>query len=230
MSDIFREVDEDLRKERYSVLWSKYGWFVIALAILIVVGTAGYRGYQYLSAQKVAQAGAQFQGATELLAANNAADAKQVLSNLAENGAGSYGDLARFKLAGLEQDGKTAAEQAEAFIALSKDAGLSQSARQLAQLRAGYLLVDTASLEKLTEVVGDLNTDTSAYRHAAREILALGAYRNGNREAAMDYLTQVTFDASAPRSIKARMEAYISVFSGHEGTSLAAPSTATGGQ
>ncbi len=47
MSDIFREVDEDIRHEKYRRLWDRFGSWVIAVAVLIVVGTGGYRGWLY---------------------------------------------------------------------------------------------------------------------------------------------------------------------------------------
>ena len=40
MSDIFREVEEDVRREKLEKFWKAYGDYVIALAAVIVVGTA----------------------------------------------------------------------------------------------------------------------------------------------------------------------------------------------
>ena len=37
MANIFNEVDEDIRKERYKKLWSRYGIYLIGLIILIVL-------------------------------------------------------------------------------------------------------------------------------------------------------------------------------------------------
>ena len=42
MSDIFREVDEEIRHERYKRLWDRFGPYLIAVALLIVVGTAAF--------------------------------------------------------------------------------------------------------------------------------------------------------------------------------------------
>ena len=49
MANIFREVDEDIRKERYINLFRKYGVYVIAIIVIIVGTLAGiqfYSGYQ----------------------------------------------------------------------------------------------------------------------------------------------------------------------------------------
>ena len=37
MANIFNEVDEDIRKERYQSLWNKYGKYVISLIVLIIL-------------------------------------------------------------------------------------------------------------------------------------------------------------------------------------------------
>ena len=43
MSDILRQVDEDLRKERLSNLWKKYGLYLVAFIIVIVLTVVGYQ-------------------------------------------------------------------------------------------------------------------------------------------------------------------------------------------
>ena len=58
MSELFNEVDEDLRREQLKKLWDRYSLFIIAIAILIVAGVGGWRGYSYLEAKKSAEAGA----------------------------------------------------------------------------------------------------------------------------------------------------------------------------
>ena len=37
MANIFNEVDEDIRKERYKKLWSSYGKYLIGLIISIIL-------------------------------------------------------------------------------------------------------------------------------------------------------------------------------------------------
>ena len=40
MSDIFHEVEEEVRREHYEKLWKKYGNYVIAVASVLVLGVA----------------------------------------------------------------------------------------------------------------------------------------------------------------------------------------------
>ena len=58
MADIFHEVDEEVRREQLKKLWDRYSIHLIAVAILIVAGVSGWRGYEYWEAKKAATAGA----------------------------------------------------------------------------------------------------------------------------------------------------------------------------
>ena len=52
MSEILRQVDEDLRKEKLSNLWKKYGLYAILLSITIIVSVIGYQLNFYISKSK----------------------------------------------------------------------------------------------------------------------------------------------------------------------------------
>ena len=62
MSDdsFFREVEEELRNERLQSIWTKYGTYLIAAAIALVVGVAVWRYLDYSNAQQAAEAGELF--------------------------------------------------------------------------------------------------------------------------------------------------------------------------
>ena len=72
MSELFDEVDEEVRRDQLKKLWDQYSIYIIALALLIIAGVGGWRGYQYLEAKKAAEAGAAFDKAVELSEAEQA--------------------------------------------------------------------------------------------------------------------------------------------------------------
>ena len=57
MGDLFREVDEELRSDRFQEFWNRYGKILIGVAVAIVLATGGYRYYEYYTAKQAAEAG-----------------------------------------------------------------------------------------------------------------------------------------------------------------------------
>ena len=54
MSELFDEVDEDVRRDQLKKLWDKYSVYIVAAALFVVAGVGGWRGYQYIEAKKAA--------------------------------------------------------------------------------------------------------------------------------------------------------------------------------
>ena len=110
MSDIFREVDEEIRHERYKRLWDRFGPYLIAVALLIVVGTAAYRGWVYWRETEAQASGDVFVQAVRLAEEGKFADAEARLGELSD-APGGYPSLARLRAASLQaQAGDPAAE------------------------------------------------------------------------------------------------------------------------
>jgi hypothetical protein len=70
VSELFDEVDEEVRRDQLKKLWDRYSIVLIAGALLIIAAVGGWRGYQYLEAKKAAEAGAAFDKAAELAEQN----------------------------------------------------------------------------------------------------------------------------------------------------------------
>jgi hypothetical protein len=46
LGDIFREIDEELRQEKYEKLWQRYGKLIIAAAVVLILSVASYKGWE----------------------------------------------------------------------------------------------------------------------------------------------------------------------------------------
>ena len=99
MSELFDEVDEDVRREQLKKLWDQYSIYIVAAAFLVVAAVGGWRGYQYLEAKKAAEAGAAFDKAVELSEQNKSAEAEAAFNNLAATAPSGYRMLARLRAA-----------------------------------------------------------------------------------------------------------------------------------
>jgi len=206
VSELFNEVDEDLRREQLRKIWDKYSLLIIAVAILIVVGVGGYRGYMYLEAKKAAVAGAAFDRAVELAEQNKHAEAEAAFTKLAAEAPSGYRTLARLRAAA-----EAAARDPQAAVKLYDDIIADRTVpaleQDLARIRAGSLLLETTPYEAMLTRLEPATTNTSTYRHSARELLALSAWKANNAVATRQWLDMMSNDAETPASLRTRAEA-----------------------
>ena len=205
MADIFHEVDEEVRRERLKKLWDRYSIYLIALAVLIVVGMSAWRGYEYWMAKKAAAAGAAFEAAAALSEQGKYDEAEGAFAKVAAEAPAGYRVLARMRAANALAQVKPA-DAVKAYDELSADASIDSTWQDLAAVRAGMLLVDTASLADMRRRLDPLAEPSRSFRHTARELLALSAWRNRDLAAARRYLDMIATDAETPPGTRARAD------------------------
>jgi len=144
VSELFDEVDEDVRRDQLKKLWEKYSLLIIAVAILIVASVGGWRGYQYLEAKKAAEAGAAFDKATELSEANKHAEAEAAFADLAAKAPFGYRVLARLRMA-AEVASRDPQAAAKLFDEIAADRSVGVAEQDLARIRAAQLLLESTS-------------------------------------------------------------------------------------
>lgn len=200
---LFREIDEDLRQEKYTKLWKQYGTHVIAAAFLLVAGVAGYQGWnQYDIGNREAQ-GEQFDSAMRLAREDGRAEATIAFSTLAREG-GGYSVLARLQEAALLAAAKNRAAAAAAYREIADDSGIDAVYRDLAVVLGVLQDMEGGDTGNLTLRLAPLTADANPWRHSAREISAVLAFSSGDRKKAVEIFTGLAKDASAPEGIRAR--------------------------
>ena len=173
MSDIFQEVDEEVRRDKAAEFWKKYQNLILAGAALIVLASGGFRYWQYERERAQQAAGDQFQQALAALEGGKLDEAKAGLDKIAAQAPSGYRALAQMTAAGA-QASKDPQGAIGAFDAISGDAAIDPLLRDAARLRAALLRVDIAGEEqKGAAALTSLSTDNGPYRRLAR--LALGA-------------------------------------------------------
>jgi len=205
MADIFHEVDEEVRRERLQKLWDRYGIYVIGLAVLIVVAIGAWRGYEYWQAKQAAAAGAAFESALSLSEAGKHAEADAAFGKIAAEVPAGYRMLARLRAAAEIAQTKPA-DAVKAYDELAADASLGATLQDLAAVRAGALMVDTAPLAEMQHRLDPVAEPGHAFRHNARELLALSAWRNHDFTAARRYIDMIAGDGETPPGVRARAD------------------------
>lgn len=210
MADIFREVEEDVRRDRALAFWKKYGNVLVALALLAVAGTAAWRGWVYWQTKQSEAAGARYEQAIEDSKAGRSEEADKELQALASGGARGYEQLSRLRLAA--ELGKSDLEAAlKAYDGIASDTGYSALMRDIARLRAGMLVADTASLAELKARLEPLLAPGGALGANARELLGLAALKAGDYEAAGKWLDEIITDQAAPASLRQRADLLLAI-------------------
>jgi hypothetical protein len=206
VSELFDEVDEEVRREQLKKLWEKYSLFIVGAALLIIAAVGGWRGYQYLEAKKAAEAGDAFNKAAELSEQNKHVEAEAAFADLAAKAPSGYRMLARMRAAGEEADRDPKAA-AKLFDDIAADRSVGAEQQALARIRAAGLLLDTAGYSEMLQRLQSDTTPDATFRHAARELLALSAYRANDATAARKWLEMIEADGETPPSLRSRAEA-----------------------
>lgn len=199
-----REVNEELRSEQLQTAWKRFRPFIIGLAVLIVVGVAGASLFEWWQARESSASGDRFLTAIKAANDKQTDEAAKQLEQLAKDGFGSYPVLARMRLATLKAEkGDTKAAIAD-FLAIGQDGGVPKAMRNVAKLRAAWLMVDNSSYEDVAGQVEELAAASSPVRHSARETLGLAAYKAGNYAKARDWMQMIVDDNDAPAGARTR--------------------------
>ena len=216
MSDdsFIREVEEELRSDQLKSFWDRWGKVIIAAAVLIVVGTAGYRFWLSYSDRVAGESGDRFIEAVDLSNEGKHDEAIAVLNGLTKDGHGQYPALATIRLAAEYAKQGEPQKAVEAYDSIANDTGFDETLRKVAQLRAGLLLVDHGSFDEVSQRLEDLSGAGLSFRHAAREGLGLSAWKEKNYEKALGYFTTIREDAEAPGGARARAGIMLELLAG----------------
>ena len=206
MSELFDEVDEDVRRDQLKKLWEQYSIYIVAGALLIIAAVGGWRGYQYLEAKKAAEAGAAFDKAVELSEANKHSEAEAAFTDLAAKAPSGYRMLARLRAAAevATRDSQAAAKM---YDDIAADRSVGAAEQDLARVRAAGLLLDTATYPAMLTRLEAAAAPGATFRHTARELLALSAWRVNDATAARKWLDLIAGDGETPPSLRSRAEA-----------------------
>ena len=222
MSDdsFIREVEEELRSDRFKALWKRFGPLIIAAAVLLVALTAAWRGWLAYAESRANASGDAFLRAIELAEEGDRDGALEALATLEESGAGRYDLLARMRAASLTASSDPEAAIA-AFTAVADSAQTPAAIADVARLRAGYLLVDHGDAGEANALVGRLAVEDDPMRHSAREVLGLAALKAGDRARATSRFREITADPEVPPGIAARANEVLALIRATDGAGIA---------
>lgn len=206
MGDIFREIDEELRHDRYEKLWRIYGKYVIGLALAVVLSVGGYKGWVHYQTTQREAFSVRYEAAAGLLRDGRNQEAAALFAELGNDGNSGYSALSRFQQAALRADGGDAAGAVELYEAIAADSGVSDMLRDGAAVFGVMHSIDAAdadaaALRRTLEPLMDAN---GAWRQMARELVGVLALRSGDNQDARKQFQMIADDLAAPQAMRAR--------------------------
>ncbi|PHR62604.1 MAG: hypothetical protein COA47_03400 [Robiginitomaculum sp.] len=210
VSDVFNEVDEELRRDQVNKVFRKFLPLIITVMVLVVGGVAGYQSWTWWDAKQKAEAAETFGQANALLEAGQLEAALSAYEAFAASGPKGYAALSKMqaavasmKLGRSVEAARLYREAAEAF-----DDPLFAD---LANLKAVLAVSDQLSLNDLDVRLGPLAGAGRPFRALAREMLAAKAMAEGDLVRARDEYTLLSLSLDVPAGAQQRAQMALSL-------------------
>lgn len=212
MADIFREIDEELQQERAAKLWQRYGGWLIAVAVGVVLAVAGNVFWGRYSADLQAKRGDSYEVAAELVSSGNPKQGAEAFAELADDAGSGYATLARLReAAALAEAGDTDA----ALTVFEKVAADGQAPYGgLARVWAVRLRIGSADAATLIAELGPALADGGPWRPLAVETEAAVRLQDGETGKAAELYKSLADDASTPSQLRARATEMVKALGG----------------
>lgn len=201
---LFREINEELRQEKFGKLWKTYGNYAIAVVVLAIAGVAGYQVWHNHDLSKRAEESAQFTTALRATMENRSAEATQTFTKLAETGGNGYALISKLDLAAIKSRDGNKAEAASAYLAIAGHKDTTPELRDLALLLSVLQEIDNGDPKTLTDRIAPLVSPANPWRFNAKEFTAYLAQRMGETQRAGQLFRELADDATAPQGIRTR--------------------------
>jgi hypothetical protein len=202
--NLFKEIDEDLRQQKYANLWKKYGKLAIGCAVALILGVASIKGWEaYQLNQKMTDSNL-LMSALKSIDQENSKNAITVLDTLIKNGSSGYSILAKFNQASILAKNGKYQKAIDNYLLIVDDGSVDKVLRDLALIKSAYLSLEYASSDKLLEKLSNIINSENAWRHSAKELSALFAYRSGDAVRAHQVYKELADDLTAPTGMRSR--------------------------
>jgi len=218
VTDIFREVEEDVRRERIEKLWKEYGDYVLVGVAVIVLAVAGWQFWSYYHTQQLLKASDAYSSATLKAQGGDSAAAAAEFARLSKEAPGGYATLARLQQANALMSSGHVADAVTIYRQVEQ--GSDPSLAAIARIRHAWAIVDFASKAEITALLGPLTAPNNDWKYSAREIIAYSDYRAGNTSAAIAAFKGLADHPGAPPALRQRALAMMTFLSGGAGSNV----------
>ena len=203
MSDIFREIDEELRRDNLLKLWSRYGRYIIAIAVFALVVAGGFVAWRDHQLSERRAQSTRYAGALILAREGKEADAVKVFAAIAHEG-GGYAILAAFEEAALLAKSGDREAAVAAYDRIAAASEFDSDLRGLAVLLSVMQRMPEADAQTTIDRLAPLTASGNPWRPSAIELTALARLKLQDKSGALALFKSLADDPATPQSLRAR--------------------------
>ena len=201
---LLREIDEELRQEKFAKLWKRYGNYVLGAAVALVLAVAGYKGWQAWDIKNRTAESDRFVAALAAVGQEKFEDASRDFAALAEDSSGGYAVLARLREAAALTELGEKAEAVKIYEMVAADSATPDMFKGLAIILSVLHTVDGDDVATQRGRLEPLTADDNPWRFNAKELLGVIAQKQGEIDKARDIFKSLTQDTAAPAGVRSR--------------------------
>ena len=205
MSDILRQVDEDLRKDRLLKIWSLYKIYIVGSIFILLISLSGYQYYLSINKSKNEAIVEQY---------INSMDGNAQIEQLLEldNSDNPFiKGLAKLKRAELYFVAEKKEQAIKLLESISIDESLNQIIRDLALYKFLMIQLDALDKDQYFEIIDSQNLKESKFQYLFKELKALKYLVEGDRINSIEIFESIILDENSPIDLKTRSEKFIKI-------------------
>ena len=205
MSDILRQVDEDLRKDKLIAIWKSYRVYIVGFIVIILISLSGYQYYLSSSKSKneaIVEAYINAINSTDTNISLNRLIALDQISNSYIKG------LSKLKRAELYFALENNEEALQLLDSISNDDTLDQVIRDLALYKYLMVQLDILDDDQYFSIIDEQILRDSKFKYLFKELKAIKYLIQGNKTNSLEIFDTIILDESAPSDLKIRAEKF----------------------
>ena len=213
MSDIFQEVDKELREEKYKTIWNKYKYYIIGIFVLFVFGVGFNSFWKQHTFNEINDRSARFFTAMEL-AQEDKTSAILMLQEFVKkekDSAEYHAMIAGFTEAAIRRSEKDFNGALAIYEAISIK-NISIFYKDYAKISSAEMLIALKKINDAKIILEKLSSSSSDLKFIAKEYLGYIHINDGDISNAKDIFKSLAEEASVSLNMKNRSKEILSVF------------------
>jgi hypothetical protein len=201
VSDIFREIEDELRRDNLLKLWSRYGKYIIAVVVAVVVIAGAIVAWREHQASERRAEGTRYSAALALAREGKDQDAAKIFATLGQGGYAVPAALEQAELLAKAGDRRGAIA---IYDKLAGQSGIDPEFRDLAVLLSVMHALPDEDAKAAIDRLAPLTANGNPWRASALDLTAAAKLKAGDRDGALAIYKQLADDVSAPQELRAR--------------------------